>query len=309
MLITLGLVLVDPPIRDPFFCDEWKKKNLERTVALRPRLFQNGFEDFLSTTSSSETNPEQLQGPGRLSMFDDLIYYWTKELPPVFNAANPTLLSLSYYPLKIVSAVWMNYLNFLEHIVHDYEYSTEDVSISSHELSHLQANLHYLQSWCRNSMAASAFVHTASNFIDSRCENSSCPEIWGELAADYSNVVASIEVHSSRFKAMIPVVTSLVQIVDSRQSFAETRNLSRLTYLALVFVPLAYVSSLFSMSGETAPGGKFFWVYFAVSIPLLGAVFLLARPPKKGIRLLLTYISGHPREETKEVSIPEKHRS
>jgi Mg2+ and Co2+ transporter CorA len=152
-------------------------------------------------------------------------------------------------------------------------------------------------------MAASVKVHTASNFINAHCENSSCPEIWGEVAADCSYIATSIEVYTSRFKAMIPVVTSLVQIVESRQSFAETRNLSRLTYLALVFVPLAYVSSLFSMSGETAPGGKFFWVYFAVSIPLLGAVFLLARPPK-GIQLLLTYLSGHPREETKNVSIP-----
>ena len=75
------------------------------------------------------------------------------------------------------------------------------------------------------------------------------------------------------------VATSLIQAIDSRRSLTETINISRLTYLALSFIPLTFVSGLFSMNDNIAPGGKLFGLYFAVSIPLCIIVFLIVRPP------------------------------
>ena len=72
---------------------------------------------------------------------------------------------------------------------------------------------------------------------------------------------------------------SLVQVIDARHALAETANISRLTVLALIFVPLSYVSSLFSMNSQNMPGSPHFWVYFAVAVPVTLLVFLLARPP------------------------------
>ena len=109
--------------------------------------------------------------------------------------------------------------------------------------------------------------------------------VWRYQPLDCENVAGKINYFCRRFETMGPVITSLVQIVDSRRSFAETANLSRLTYLALVFGTLTFVSSLFSVVSDTAPGGRrTFWVYFAVVIPLAGLVFLIARPCQARVR-------------------------
>ena len=61
---------------------------------------------------------------------------------------------------------------------------------------------------------------------------------WSFLVDDYKHLANNVDECGRRFENMLPVVTSLVQIVDSRQPSAETANISRLTYLAHVFVPL-----------------------------------------------------------------------
>jgi Mg2+ and Co2+ transporter CorA len=98
---------------------------------------------------------------------------------------------------------------------------------------------------------------------------------------DFEVINKNIEDAGRRLENMLPVVTSLVQIIDARQSLAETANISRLTVLALIFVPLSYVSSLFSMNTTNMPGSPYFWVYFAVAIPVTLIVVLIARPPTK----------------------------
>ena len=75
------------------------------------------------------------------------------------------------------------------------------------------------------------------------------------------------------------VITSLVQAIDSRRLLIETINISRLTYLALSFIPLMFVSGLFSIINNIAPGGRIFELYFAVSIPLFTLVSLIIRSP------------------------------
>ena len=116
--------------------------------------------------------------------------------------------------------------------------------------------------------------------------------MWALVAHDYGHIAEDVNSFGGRLEAMGPVITSLIQTVDSRQSLAETANLSRLTYLALVFVPLTFVSSLFSMAGDTGPGRRAFWIYFAVAIPLLCLVFLIARPRQSGLSQIIEFIHG-----------------
>ena len=74
----------------------------------------------------------------------------------------------------------------------------------------------------------------------------------------------------------MPVATAVVQLLDARRSIAEAVNVRRLTYIALVFVPLSWVATLFSMAEKYAPGSGDFWVYFATALPLLLLVLSLA---------------------------------
>src|SRR5277367_6005662 len=75
-------------------------------------------------------------------------------------------------------------------------------------------------------------------------------DVWESLLGDIEHVVYRIDMYSRRFDGMVLVLTSFIQIVESRPSFQETKSITRLTYLALIFVPLGFVSDLFSMSGD-----------------------------------------------------------
>jgi hypothetical protein len=56
----------------------------------------------------------------------------------------------------------------------------------------------------------------------------------------------------------------------------QAANITRLTYIALVFVPLSWVTGLFSMSEHYSPGQEQFWIYFATALPLLLVVLLFS---------------------------------
>lgn len=54
-------------------------------------------------------------------------------------------------------------------------------------------------------------------------------------------------------------------------------NTKRFTYIALVFIPLAWVGSFFNMTDGFTPGEARFWLYFATAVAILGLFCLLRR--------------------------------
>ena len=73
--------------------------------------------------------------------------------------------------------------------------------------------------------------------------------------------------------------------------------MKELSNLGMLFIPLAFTSGIFSMSGNYAPGGSSFWVYWVVAVPLVLLVFFMAfclnsRPALVSSRLLKTRLSG-----------------
>jgi hypothetical protein len=59
-----------------------------------------------------------------------------------------------------------------------------------------------------------------------------------------------------------------------KQSILEAKRAKSLTSVGLVFIPLAYTASLFSMESGYRPGAKHFWMYWVVSIPLVILVII-----------------------------------
>jgi len=210
-------------------------------------------------------------------LLEDLVYYWKRDSPPSFNAATPSLLSLSYYSFKIMVAEWMNVANLTHYSVENLEYTLEDLSKNITELEGLERDLRGLQGWRRRVDDSIFKIHTLIHITQSLRSDPSYSDEWESIIEDSYYIASRIGLYGRRFEAMVPILTGLIQISESRISFAETKNISRLTYMALVFVPLTFVSSLFSMTGDLAPGKKLFWIYFLVSVPLVITVFMVAR--------------------------------
>ncbi|KAI9775220.1 MAG: hypothetical protein M1839_001338 [Geoglossum umbratile] len=273
--IWFGLALVDPPVRNTFFMDGREQQRPKTPVLFHSEQFQGGYDAFPFTRPSSN---DGTHSPPRYSLFDDLIYYWTEELPSVFDPRAPAILSLSYYPLKIIVAEWMNFANVMHYTVENLEFSIEGLSTAPLELQRLESDLAHLQGFRRRTVDSSNKMNSLVYAVKSLTPEPPSLETWESLLGDIEHVIYRIDMYSRRLDALVPVLSSYVQVAESRRSMVETKSITRLTYLALVFVPLTFVSSIFSMSEDILPGKKNFWIYFAVAIPLMVVVlFTVAR--------------------------------
>lgn len=275
--IWTGLILVDAPISNSYILRRRENENTS-TFTIRTRLFQGGFQDFLSGPLFSD-NIDPESGPTRSSLLETFIFYWAVEQPQGFDVTCPTLFSLSYYPLRIIAAEWMTYLELMYHSIKQYEYSPDTVLASLEHIAILTADIYTLQQWARRSIATAQKIRYVIEFLRYRMTKDEDMDSSALLTEDYEQIASSIDAYSRRLEAMVSIATSLIQAIDCRRSLTETMNISRLTYLALSFIPLTFVSGLFSMNDNIVRGGKLFGLYFAVSIPLCILVFLIVHPP------------------------------
>ena len=103
---------------------------------------------------------------------------------------------------------------------------------------------------------------------------------WKFSDKDFQYIHQRLQKMKKAVDEMIISAMGLSNIIGSRQALSEARrsvkeakSTKTLTVVGLVFIPLAYTCALFSMSDQFRPGSNLFWVYFAVSIPLILLVF------------------------------------
>lgn len=70
-------------------------------------------------------------------------------------------------------------------------------------------------------------------------------------------------------EAMVPILASTIQLADLRRALCEAIYIKRLTYIALVFLPLSFVSSVLSINEQFAVNSGKVWIYLSTAIPLL----------------------------------------
>ncbi|KAK4663970.1 uncharacterized protein QC763_501220 [Podospora pseudopauciseta] len=264
--IWICLVLVDPPVN-----------MVHETLGLGGRkshpsmMLHGGFEEFkqpASFASFGSTTSDRL--PDKKSMLSNLLRYFRQQ-PPGFMIAEPSILSLGYYPIRMVLAEWILYTLLMSRYLKYYEYTLHDIENRLHD-----SDIIDLQRWRRRSMQSRHKLILLSEFIDYWLQQESKKQPWDFILKDIKHVSSQLEHYSRSLENMVPVATSMVQLLDSRRSIQEAANVSRLTFIALVFVPLSWVASLFSMSEDYSPGHKSFWVYFATALPVMILVLLLS---------------------------------
>ena len=251
---------------------------LASNITLQTRLFQEGFQDFLPGPSFPD-NIDLESGPDRACPLESLLFYWDSGRPQGFDLNCPTLFTFSSYPLRMIAAEWMTYLELMFHSIKQFEYTPNTALAAIGQIEILNADIYALQQWARRSIATAHKIRYTIDFLKYRMTKEDDLEHSALLTEDYKHISLSIETYSRRLEALVSIATSLIQAIDCRRSLTETINISRLTYLALSFIPLTFVSGLFSMNDNIAPGGKIFGLYFAVSIPLCILVFLIVHPP------------------------------
>lgn len=79
--------------------------------------------------------------------------------------------------------------------------------------------------------------------------------------ADIKYCKEQIVQHSRFLEALNPIITALVQLIE------QVEDVRRLTYIAMAFIPLTFITGIFSISEPYGPGNVRFWTYWAVALP------------------------------------------
>ncbi|KAF9765486.1 hypothetical protein IL306_002224, partial [Fusarium sp. DS 682] len=259
---------------------------VEKVNGGNPRTFptsplHGGYEDFGDPVLFSHFN--QTQSPQQPAEWDkgcmlQSLMRHLKNPPPGFDRRDPSIVSLGFYPIRIVLAEWTTYTLLMSRLIKSYEYSIQDI-----EKRLRGGDIVDLQRWRRRSKQSQHKVNVMAEFVNyhlapasAGVERPQVPQEWAMLLAEIKHVLAQLAHFSQLLEQIIPLATSMFQLLDSRRSIAEAVNVRRLTYIALVFVPLSWVSALFSMGGDFLPGRESFWVYFATALPIVLIVLAMS---------------------------------
>ncbi|KAF1829102.1 hypothetical protein BDW02DRAFT_510784 [Decorospora gaudefroyi] len=89
---------------------------------------------------------------------------------------------------------------------------------------------------------------------------------WKVCEKDFQYAYFRLKILKERADNLMQAMTGLASIAGNRQNLEEAKRVKRLNLLALLFIPLAYTSSLFSMQDGYAPNQPAFWVYWVSAI-------------------------------------------
>lgn len=208
-------------------------------------------------------------------MLSSLLHYFRNH-PPGFTVTNPSTLCFAYYPLRIALAEWVLYVHLVSRYQKHYEYSLQDV----HKRP-LESDIVDLQRWRRRINQSRQKLGLLSQVITYWKKDEADKQPWDMLLLDIEHTISRLQHYGHSMEQVVPLATGMVQLLDARESARQAANVTALTYIALVFVPLSWTAGLFSMSDLFLPGGEKFWVYISTALPLALAVLLVSVVPPR----------------------------
>ncbi|KAF4625334.1 hypothetical protein G7Y89_g12830 [Cudoniella acicularis] len=155
--------------------------------------------------------------------------------------------------------------------IKEYEYSTE-ASVLKDGLDKLDSDLRSLEVWGRRCIQTMHKLRAVIKFIEHRASDTSELALYSLIIEDYEYILEMVDTYGRRLEAMVPVLASVIQISDTQRSLQKAANVTRLTDLALLFVPISFVTGLFSMN-DVGVSRHGLALFFAVAIPLCVIVF------------------------------------
>ena len=230
------------------------------------------------------TNPVP-KGPPRSSAFEDVIHY-TSSLTPeevTYIPKDPRVLFKK--ALLIVCAEWSTLVRYATTRITQLEWEIENPNLQGH-IGGLQVTINKLHTWRRRLPIFRTFVSEVMENVIKRESFMASPEnLVEDRQKDYEMLLSSIDTLQVQADRVMAVVTAVMSIDESKKAFEQNRSLARLTWLAITFAPLSFITGLFSMNGELATLLRTFKVYFAVALPLTAIILFLARFANIGLRI------------------------
>jgi Mg2+ and Co2+ transporter CorA len=92
-------------------------------------------------------------------------------------------------------------------------------------------------------------------------------EGFEDIVPDFKRVLAAVNILQERVDRLTSIVTSEISIEDSRRGLEENHNMARITWLATIFIPLTFISGLYSMNESVEALKTTYGWYFCTAVP------------------------------------------
>ena len=246
--------------------------------------YNAGYVDFMPQGDQIRSNP----GPPRTSFLDDIVFYFQNH-SNALDLADPN--SPRIFVEKYVASQYLKLAEFLQSVIEMIQFNLSrrqdltsfamaaveeqwsDVQGLERRIGEYKDDLEAIMLQLRIPFGSPHLKDTAD---------------WKDSTADYQYLYWRFKEISQRANSLNGSTAALAGLTNNRQavraqelaleaterSIREAKSVKALTILGVVFVPLAYVATLFSMSASYGPGGELFWVYFVVAFPLTGFILL-----------------------------------
>jgi hypothetical protein len=166
---------------------------------------------------------------------------------------------------KMAISHWIVLVDYLRHKVIQLEKSTES-GIFVSDVNFVK-EIYY---WRRNCIIFVEEVEFSKRGLSSGKSDRSTQST---VEAGWNYILQSLQSLRDRMEGVAQSSVGLLAIIEAEKSFDEARNVTRLTKLGMLFVPLSLIAGIFSMSSDYLPGARHFWIYFACAIPLILLIF------------------------------------
>ncbi|KAK3934437.1 hypothetical protein QBC46DRAFT_359015 [Diplogelasinospora grovesii] len=275
------LIICDPPIRR-ILTDYSGRTGYD--VVTTP--YNCGYLDFVPSTSQMEVR----SGPPRSSLLEDLIFYLQNH-SKLLHLGDAT--SLRVFAEKIVASQYLKLAEYLQSNIDVVQWSlSRNQDLMKFEVSAAKEIWSDIQAWERRVGEYQDDLQGIMLQLEMPLETPPCSSrtrAWEDSTADFQYLMVRFRDISQRGRALNSAVAVLASLAGNRASFKtaelslkedertgrEARTVKALTILGIVFLPLSFSASLFSMSESYLPGSVRFWLYLSVSLPLLALVVLI----------------------------------
>ncbi|KAH8600737.1 hypothetical protein B0O99DRAFT_287982 [Bisporella sp. PMI_857] len=244
--------------------------------------------------------------PSPTSNFERLISS-TLSLPsPLLTHLPSQPLTLALPILSLIAGEWLSVVTYITTTLTKIEYELEDVQYreSSTGLTGSLDRLHPLRRLMP--VYRSMVVEVLSTLLNPDLPPPSAPSshipttdqtpndngkrMLKNLHNDFNNILTSLDALQTRTQNIISLATTIISIEENQRAMKMNVNLVRVTYLAVIFVPMAFVSSFLSMTPDLSAIRDTVGVYFAVAVPL--TVLCVAAADPRGVRRVWRWAVG-----------------
>ncbi len=271
--LATALILADPPIGDSVFI----KKSQIKPWPNKPYGF--GYVDFTPWNGENARlfRKGLVHGPPRTSLFDDVAWYWTQVASAEqVTGAESDVAKSAMFLKKIAASHWNVQLEYVWAKLCEFErelgeFEKKKFRKQQEQSDHLAETLAGVNLFRRR---------LAWYFDEVEWSLGSLGITVGDQSNDEGkellSILARLQGCKDKVESMMPIVTGMLSICRANISLEETRLVSKLTVVALIFIPLSFTASIFSMGGDYQPGSSHFWVYFSVALPMTLIILAIA---------------------------------